>query len=99
MGTFNKPSYQSNLGPATFHQDSWEEQGRVRGYKVRGLTCKPLPYHSVTLDTRKSFVIFKPHCSPIQWVYHSPPCLFFAVVGILGDVANTQLDGEERDSI
>lgn len=41
---------------------------------------------------RKSFVISKSHCSPVQWVSNSPPYLFFTVAEILGDVVNTQFD-------
>lgn len=97
MGTFNKPSYLvRKVGPATFHQDSWEEQGKVGRYKPENL-CASLCATTWSLDRHKE--VFKSPCSPVQWVSHSPPCLFMAVVGILGYAANTQLDGEQRNSL
>lgn len=97
VGTFNKPSYLGRkVGPATFHQDSWEEQGKVRREKPGDL-CASLCITTRSLDRHKE--VFKSPFSPVQWVSHSPPCLFMAAVGILGYVANTQLDGEKRNSL
>ena len=60
---------------------------------VEDFRLEPLALgHSVII--RKSPVLFKCHCSPVQWASYSPLYLSCTLVWMTGDAVRTQGDGK-----